>query len=320
MTRARTVVAFTASVTALAFGASCSSGSPDSSSSSTKLSSAAEHPLTGQTKTFELTVSALDWEVAPGAIYDALGYNGTIPGPTLEVNAGDHVVIKVTNRAKEPHSVHTHVVRFPNGSDGVKNGVALPGQTSTVEWDAVFAGTFPYHDHAGTGENSGEADGIKRGLFGALVVHAPDEARAVENVVLLSDFDTSLYKHLPGVALGDAGPGTGDYRGGHQYMHTINGRAYEEWSPRFQSKVGDTVRWRVISIGQEFHTFHVHGHRWVGSDGVLTDNINLGPGTYSTFEWREDSPGSWLYHCHVPSHMEGGMVGTYVVKASAQTP
>jgi FtsP/CotA-like multicopper oxidase with cupredoxin domain len=57
----------------------------------------------------------------------------------------------------------------------------------------------------------------------------------------------------------------------------------------------------------------VHGHRWVGADGVLTDAINLGPGTYATFDWVEDNPGEWLYHCHVPDHMEGGMVGIYEV-------
>ena len=96
-------------------------------------------------------------------------------------------------------------------------------------------------------------------------------------------------------------------------MHTINGRAYEEYAPHFQAKVGDLVRWRVISIGQEFHTFHVHGHRWIADDGVLTDNVNMGPGTYTTFEWKEDNVGDWLYHCHVPQHFEGGMMGLYTV-------
>jgi manganese oxidase len=275
---------------------------------------AKEYPRTGKTKTFELSVTEFDWEVAPGAVYEAIGYNGKLPGPTLDVDAGDHVVIKLTNKASAPHSVHTHVVRFPNGSDGVKPAsIAQPGETITIEWDAVFAGSFPYHDHAGM---NGEGEGLIRGLFGALAVHAPDEVKADhENVVLLADFDTAMYKSLPGVTKADGGPpGIGDYRGGHQYMHTLNGRAYEEWSPHFEASIGNTVRWRVISVGQEFHTFHVHGHRWVGADGVMTDNITLGPGTYSTFDWKEDAKGDWLYHCHVPQHMEGGMMGTYTVK------
>jgi FtsP/CotA-like multicopper oxidase with cupredoxin domain len=224
---------------------SCSTKSttppPSSANPTTK-----EYPATGVTKTVELTITEFDWQVAPGAIYQAIGYNAAIPGPTIDVTAGDHVVIKLTNKATAPHSVHTHVVRFANGSDGVKNGVANPGQTVTVEWDAVFAGTFPYHDHAGA---EGETDGVCAGLFGALVVHAPDEPKAAkENVILLSDFDLARYKQLPGVDKDDAGPSdAGIYRGGHQYMHTIDGRAYEEWTPHFQAKTGDLVRWRVIS-------------------------------------------------------------------------
>ena len=270
-----------------------------------------EYPPTGKTKTFDFVVSEFDWEVAPGAIYDAIGYNGTVPGPPIEVDAGDHVVIHLRNDDVAPHSIHTHVVRFGNDSDGVTKGVAAPGETVTVEWDAVFAGSFPYHDHAGDDESAG----LKAGLYGALIVHAPDvPVAAHENVVLLADMDLGRYKELPGIGKGDAGPSdVGDYRGGHEYMHTIDGHAYVEWSPHFQAKVGDLVRWRVISVGSEFHTFHVHGHRWVGADGVLTDNIILGPGMYSTFEWTEDNPGDWLYHCHVPDHMEGGMMGLYSV-------
>lgn len=296
----------------IASAAGCSTSSSTATGDAANRGMTKEYSPSGQTKTFDLTITEFDWEVAPGAIYKAIGYNGKIPGPPIDVTAGDHVVIHVTNKATEPHSVHTHVVRFANGSDGVSpTSVAKPGETVTIEWDAVFAGSFPYHDHAGV---NGETEGITRGLYGPLVVHAPDETKAVENVVMLSDFDTKFYRQLPGVAMGDAGPGPGAYRGGHQYMHTINGRAYEEWSPHFEAKLADLVRWRVISIGQEFHTFHVHGHRWVGADGVLTDNINLGPGTYSTFEWKEDNAGDWLYHCHVPAHMEGGMMGTYSVK------
>jgi manganese oxidase len=279
--------------------------------SSTETSRAKEYPSTGKTKTFDLAISEFEWEIAPGAIYQAIGYNRAIPGPTLDVEAGDHVVIHLKNETHEPHSVHTHVVRFTNANDGVKYGVAMPGETVTVEWDAVFAGAFPYHDHAAHG---GEAEGVAAGLYGALVVHAPEEPKAAhENVVLLSDLDGGRFAQLPGVAIGDAAPGDGEFRGGHQYMHTINGRAYEEWSPHFQAKVGELVRWRVISIGREFHTFHVHGHRWRLADGTFTDNVNLGPGTYTSFDWTEDAPGDWLYHCHVPDHMEGGMVGLYTV-------
>ncbi|MFS8065390.1 MAG: multicopper oxidase domain-containing protein [Byssovorax sp.] len=154
------------------------------------------------------------------------------------------------------------------------------------------------------------------GLFGALIVHAPDEAPANEHVVVLSDFDQNEYEQLPGVAdpvTGEFPDGGTFHDGGHQYMHTINRKAYEDAVPPFKAKVGEISRWRVVSIGQEFHTWHIHGHRWLDGAGQLTDNVQLGPGSYTTFEFKEDNPGSWLVHCHVTSHMEVGMMASYIV-------
>lgn len=266
------------------------------------------YPSTGVTREFDLTIDETNWEVGPGAIYKAIAYNGVVPGPPIEVNAGDRVVVRLTNKAAKPHSIHTHVVKFTDSNDGTGPSIVAPGETKTVTWDAVYAGTFPYHDHGD------EGNGTMRGLIGALIVHPPGEAKANEHVVVLADFDQGEYASLPGVADPVSGefPDAGMYRGGHQYMHTINGKGYEDAVPPFTGKVGQLQRWRVVSIGQEFHTWHIHGHRWLDG-GQVTDNVQLGPGMYTTFEFMEDNPGNWLIHCHVPSHMEGGMMADYIV-------
>jgi FtsP/CotA-like multicopper oxidase with cupredoxin domain len=80
----------------------------------------------------------------------------------------------------------------------------------------------------------------------------------------------------------------------------------------FHAKVGDVVQWDVLAIGEEHHTFHVHGHRWVGPEGG-TDVRTLGPAESFRVRWREDAPGAWLYHCHVEGHMGHGMIGLYRV-------
>jgi manganese oxidase len=267
------------------------------------------YPSTGVTREFDLTVKDVLWEVGPAAIYKATAYNGQVPGPPIEVNAGDHVVIHLKNETKKPHSIHTHVVKFTQENDGTEDSIVPAGETGTVEWDAVFAGSFPYHDHAD------EAQGITLGLFGMLIVHAPDEEPASEHMVVLADLDQTNFKSLPGVADPETGefPEGGTYHGGHQYMHTINGKGYEDAVPPFEGKVGELSRWRVISLGGEFHTWHIHGHRWLSGAGELTDNVDLGPGMYTTFEFEEDNPGDWLVHCHVPTHMEGGMMARYTV-------
>jgi len=288
------------------------------------------YPLTGVTRKFTRTISEFDWEVAPGAVYRAIGYDNQLPGPPIEVNAGDTVELTLINNTDSPHSAHTHVVEFVDGSDGSgehtgdaghddnNHGVAPARGRVTVKWNAVYAGTFPYHDHAHADHGAGEVDGVTAGLVGALVVNAPDRPKPDRShVVVLMDMDLERYKTLPGTA-DDAGVITdGEYKGGHGYMHLINGRAYEDWIPKFAGRVGERIRWGVVSIGREFHTFHVHGHRWIGPDNVLTDNIALGPGMFSTIEWVEDNPGTWLVHCHVPDHMEGGMVANYVVEGGS---
>lgn len=276
----------------------------------------APYPPTGVTRTFDFTIQEhVPWEVGPGAIYDATTYNGTIPGPTIEVQAGDTVVVNLTNAGTEPYSVHTHISDFDEANDGAHDSLTMPGETRRYEWQALYAGTFPYHDHGmGPEGGVGEGDGMTKGLIGAVVVHAPDEAPANENIVVLADFDTDNFLSLPGVADPETGefPAEGTYHGGHQYMHTINGKGYPDAIPPFHGVVGEISRWRVISIGREFHTWHIHGHRWLYA-GELTDNIVLGPGMFSTFEFLEDNPGMWPVHCHVPDHMAGGMITNYIV-------
>ena len=97
-------------------------------------------------------------------------------------------------------------------------------------------------------------------------------------------------------------------------FQTIDGRVFVGNTPVFTSHVGDVVQWDVIAMGSEHHTFHVHGHRWRTPSGVPEDTRTVGPAESLKLRWREDDPGTWLYHCHVETHMMAGMIGTYQVK------
>ena len=35
--------------------------------------------------------------------------------------------------------------------------------------------------------------------------------------------------------------------------------------------------------------------------------------TAPTARFKEDNPGRWFYHCHVSTHLHGGMNGWYLV-------
>ena len=56
---------------------------------------------------------------------------------------------------------------------------------------------------------------------------------------------------------------------------------------RFRSRVGETVQWDVMAMGDEFHTFHVHGHRWRTDGGTPEDTRGLGPAESFRVRWRE---------------------------------
>jgi FtsP/CotA-like multicopper oxidase with cupredoxin domain len=96
-------------------------------------------------------------------------------------------------------------------------------------------------------------------------------------------------------------------------FQTIDGRAFVGNTPVFTAFPGQLVQWDVMAMGSEHHTFHVHGHRWIGADGVPRDTQTIGPAESFRFRWREEDPGTWLYHCHVEAHMMAGMIGIYRV-------
>ena len=49
-------------------------------------------------------------------------------------------------------------------------------------------------------------------------------------------------------------------------------------------------------------------------NGIPRDTVNVGPAESFRVRWREQDPGTWLYHCHVETHMAAGMIGTYRVR------
>ena len=48
-----------------------------------------------------------------------LGYNGSIPGPTLHVDQGSEITVQVTNEGDVEATVHWHGLRLENRYDGV---------------------------------------------------------------------------------------------------------------------------------------------------------------------------------------------------------
>ena len=122
-----------------------------------------------------------------GRPVERMTINGTIPGPALRFREGEEAIIRVTNRMREPSSLHWHGLILPPDQDGVPGFGGFraipPGQTFTYRFPIQQAGTYWYHSHNGTQEQGG--------LYGPIVIEpkaGPKVAADRDYLVVLSDF------------------------------------------------------------------------------------------------------------------------------------
>ena len=79
-----------------------------------------------------------------------LGYNGSIPGPTLKVRQGSEVVVHVRNDTELDTTVHWHGLRLENRYDGVPHETQAPippGGEFTYHIQFPDPGLYWYHPH-----------------------------------------------------------------------------------------------------------------------------------------------------------------------------
>jgi FtsP/CotA-like multicopper oxidase with cupredoxin domain len=74
--------------------------------------------MDGGVKEFHLVAEPVKQEIVPGRVIDLWGYNGSAPGPTIQVNQGDRVRIIVDNHLPEATSMHWHGFEVPVEMDG----------------------------------------------------------------------------------------------------------------------------------------------------------------------------------------------------------
>lgn len=256
-------------------------------------------------KEFHLIAEPVIRELAPGMKATLWGYNGSSPGPTIEVVEGDKVRIFVTNKLPEPTSIHWHGQRLPNGMDGVA-GVTQPqipvGKTFVYEFEAKRAGTFMYHPHAD------EVTQMAMGMMGSWITHPRDaDLHRVDRdfVFLLNAYDIEPGSSTPKVNT------MTDFN-----LWTWNSRVF----PGIDSmacRQGDRVRIRIGNLSMTNHPIHIHGHEFevTGTDGgwvpktarwpeVTTD---IAVGQMRAIEFDATDLGDWAFHCHKGHHTMNAM-------------
>jgi FtsP/CotA-like multicopper oxidase with cupredoxin domain len=260
--------------------------------------------LRGGVKEFHLVAEEVEHEFAPGSRAKCWGYNGTTPGPTIEVVEGDRVRIFVTNRLGEPTTIHWHGIILPSGMDGV-GGLSQPdippGETYQYEFTVQQHGTHMYHPHAD------EMTQMAYGMMGMFIIHP----RSGETVPIDRDFCFLLHNWA-------LKPGT--YRPDSSIMvefdqWTFNSKMFPAIDP-LVARTGERVRIRIGNLSMWNHPIHLHGHAfWVtGSDGgrwpralwrpAVTELVSVGQTRDLEFIARA---GDWALHCHMAHHTMNAM-------------
>jgi plastocyanin len=247
------------------------------------------------------------------------------------------------------------------GVTNFKRGDRIPPEaTFTYIWETfgwpTTAGIWLYHDHSIC-----DMENTQLGAIGIIVIHNivdPDDVLE-QNLPNNSWIDSPItkqpvYRDPPKKALYLSvyrdPPKKALYL---QLYHNlkgvgmlVNGRKYMGNTPTLVAGNDTKMKFGVVGMADGFHTFHIHGHRWIipGPDGrdpftihsspqitavsQFEDTRTFGPANSFGFTIyqgsfmgsrfnldinRASGLGEWYMHCHVLNHMMEGMTGSLLI-------
>jgi FtsP/CotA-like multicopper oxidase with cupredoxin domain len=253
-------------------------------------------------KVFHLIPEVVKRELKPGWSFDVWGFNGHMPGPTIEVRQGDRVRIVVENRLPEPTSMHWHGFEIPfemDGVPGVHQDAIPPGGKYVYEFTLHQHGTFFYHSHMAMQE--------MMGMIGLFIMHPkePHQPRVDKDFGLIfQEFAILPNNTVPNSLSMEFN------------WLPINGRVGPATTPLIV-RLGDRVRIRMVNLGMDHHPIHLHGNTFyvTGTEAgrvpeaawTPANTVLLGVAQARDIEFEAKYPGDWPLHCHLPHHMMNHM-------------
>jgi FtsP/CotA-like multicopper oxidase with cupredoxin domain len=142
----------------------------------------------GAVRPYTVTARTATVALASGREVDAWTFDGALPGPPLTAVQGDLLDVTLRNEdIADGVTLHWHGYDVPCGEDGAPGTtqqVVAAGDEFRYRFGADQAGTFWYHTHQVSHV------GVRRGLYGTLVVTPREaEAAAVDLVLPVHTFD-----------------------------------------------------------------------------------------------------------------------------------
>jgi nitrite reductase (NO-forming) len=303
----------------------------------------AQAATAGKTKKVLLIASEKVVQVAPdnalhpgGIKYNAMVFNGTIPGPVISLTQGDNLQITLRNDGKLIHSIDLHM---GYGTDQANSGPVQPGQSKTWTIHNPAPGAWYYHCSADA--LNGIWEHISNGMYGGTVVHPLGETPAKEFYMvfgqLFNTADKGLFKGTNGtVGSFDIAKFVNDQPDliltngmAHKYVPSI-GKVVKlpinSNATIFKVKPGELTRWYIFDGGpNDGVAFHfIGGYQSAkfgfvnGTQRLLTQDQNdqtnwIPVGAGITVESTFPQPGVYVGVDHNMNHVLKG--GAFAVLA-----
>jgi len=233
-----------------------------------------------------------------------LGYNGSIPGPTLHVDQNSEVTIEAANLGDVDATLHWHGLRLENRFDGVPEETQAPiphGGTFTYRLQFPDPGFYWYHPHIR------EDFAQEMGLYAGIIVE-PEDADYWPPVdrQLAITLDDILIEDGQIAPFERSGP-TFTAMGRFGNVMLTNG----ETDFRAEAKVGEVVRFHLVDTANtRIFNFGISGARMklVGGDSgrvereEFVDEILLSPSERAIVDVLFDRPGEVTLENRTPDH------------------
>jgi len=206
-----------------------------------------EFSLTANTSKVKLTGKE-------GIEAELMTYNGTYPGPTLRVKAGDLVRIHFKNGLNEPTNLHFHGLHTsPQDPGDNPLRVVKPGETALYEFSIPknSAGTYWYHPHHHGNVNTQ----LFAGLAGSIVVDGglnpvPELRDIPDYLIALQDLDVDAAGKIPLLNYQDW------MNGREGSLVLVNGSI----DPTFETDAG-LIRLRLVNQSSaRYYNLQLEGH------------------------------------------------------------
>jgi manganese oxidase len=266
-----------------------------------------------------------------------------ILGPLLRAEVGDAIKVVFKNNTRKILTMHPHGLAYDKDSEGAyysQEAGQPPDATkkgNAVKKGEVFTYTWTVPERAGPGPGDpssilwmyhshfNESVDMNSGLIGPIIVSRKGSTKPDgtpkdvdrEFVVAFAVFEETASGYFMWNIVHDQKyPATmisnPNFIKTVEY-YTMNG-FIRGTLPLLTMKKGERVRWYLLANSNEDDVHAPHWHaQTVVMNGMRTDTLNMMPMGMIVADMVPDNPGTWLFHCHVNDHFDGGMYALFKV-------